>query len=72
MIKLIQNLLGNQKVICNEENGTIQRIKWQYIDDLNFFNAHDLSPRPLLHLYIYVIGLNLGPSYIFSLDKDSM
>ena len=31
MIKLMQNLLGDQKVICYEENDTIQRIKWQYM-----------------------------------------
>ena len=35
MIKLMQNLLGDKKVICYEENGTIQRIKWQYIEALN-------------------------------------
>ena len=35
MIKLMQNLLGDQKIICYEENGTIQRIKWQYIKALN-------------------------------------
>ena len=29
------NLLGDQKVICYEENGTLQRIKWQYIEALN-------------------------------------
>ena len=31
----MQNLLHDQKVICYEENGTIQRIKWQYIEALN-------------------------------------
>ena len=35
IIKLMQNLLGDQKVICYEENGTLQRIKWQYIEALN-------------------------------------
>ena len=34
-IKLMQNMLGDQRVICYEENGTIQRIKWQYIEALN-------------------------------------
>ena len=37
MIKLMGNLLGDQKVICYEENCTIQRIKWQYIEALNSF-----------------------------------
>ena len=35
MIKLMQNLLGDEKVICYEENGTIQRINWQYIEALS-------------------------------------
>ena len=35
IIKLMQNILGDQKVICYEENGTIQRMKWQYIEALN-------------------------------------
>ena len=38
----------------------------------NLFIAYGLGPRPLPHLYIYVIGLGLRPSYIFSFDKDSM
>ena len=32
MTKLMQNLLGDQQVISYEENGTTQRIKWQYIE----------------------------------------
>ena len=39
---------------------------------INLFIAYGLSQRPLLHLYIYVIGLSPRASYIFSLDKDSM
>ena len=38
----------------------------------NLFIAYGLGLRPLLHLYIYVIGLGPRPSYIFSFDKDSM
>ena len=39
---------------------------------INFFTAYGLGLRPLSNPYIYVMGLNLRPSYIFSLDKDSM
>ena len=35
MIKPMQNLLGDQKVIHCEENGTMQRIMWQYTEALN-------------------------------------
>ena len=35
MTELMQKLLGDQKVICYEENGTIQRIKCQYTEALN-------------------------------------
>ena len=36
-----------------------------------FFNAYSLSLRPLLHLYVYAIGLSLRPSYIFPLTKTA-
>ena len=39
MLKLMQNLLGGQKVTCYEENGTIQRIKWQYMAAPNSVQA---------------------------------
>ena len=55
MIKLMLNLLGDQKVICYEENGTLQRIKWQYIEALNsvqedlwFFFANRLKKQNIL------------------------
>ena len=35
MMKLMQNLLCDQNVICYEENATKQRIKWHYIEALN-------------------------------------
>ena len=39
---------------------------------LNFFNMYDFGLRPLLHPYVYAIGLGPRPSYILSLDIDSM
>ena len=41
MIKLMQKLLGDQMVICYEENFTIQRIKWQYIEALLIEGHHN-------------------------------
>ena len=38
---------------------------------VNFFNAYGLGPRPLLHLYVYVIGHSPRPSYIFPLTKTA-
>ena len=35
MLKLMRNLLGDYKVTYKEENGQLQEIKWQYIDNLN-------------------------------------
>ena len=35
MIKLMQNLLGDYKTICCEENGLLKAISWQYIEGLN-------------------------------------
>ena len=35
MIKLMQNLLGEYKTICCEENGLLKPIRWQYIEGLN-------------------------------------
>ena len=35
MIKLMQNLLGDYKTICCEENGLLKPIRWQYIEGLN-------------------------------------
>ena len=38
---------------------------------LNFFIAYGLGPRPLLHPYVYAIGLSPRPSYIFPLTKTA-
>ena len=38
---------------------------------VNLFNAYNLILRPLLHLYVYAIGLGPRPSYIFPLTKTA-
>ena len=43
-----------------------------FLIKFNCFAMYSLSLRPLLNTYVYVIGLSPRPSYIFSLDKDSM
>ena len=35
MIKLMRNLLGDYKVICHEDDDHPEKIKWQYIEQLN-------------------------------------
>ena len=37
----------------------------------NFFIAYGLGLRPLLHPYVYAIGLGLRPFYIFPLTKTA-
>ena len=61
MLKLMHNLLGVYKVICKEENGELQEIKWQYIENLNniqeelgFTLANKLKKKHILTFY----GLN--------------
>ena len=55
MIKLIQNLLGQYKVICHEEHGELKQIKWEYIEmclglqeDVGFSFANKLKKKHLL------------------------
>ena len=40
MIKLMHNLLGDYKVISNEQNGQMHQIKWDYIEKLNGIQEH--------------------------------
>ena len=35
MIKLMRNLLGDYKVICHEDDDCLEKIQWQYIEQLN-------------------------------------
>ena len=35
MVKLLRNLLGDKKVICHEQNGKLEEIRWRYIESLN-------------------------------------
>ena len=35
MIKLMQNLLGDYKVITSERNGKMHSVKWEYLQRLN-------------------------------------
>ena len=37
MIKLMRNLLGDYKVICHEDDDCLQKIEWQYIEQMNAF-----------------------------------
>ena len=35
MVKLLRNLLVDKKVICHEQNGKLEEIRWWYIESLN-------------------------------------
>ena len=55
MIKLIQNLLGQYKVICHEENSELKQIKWEYIgiylgvqEEVRFSFSNKLKKKHLL------------------------
>ena len=35
MIKMMRNLLGDYKIICHEDDDCLEKIEWQYIEQLN-------------------------------------
>ena len=43
MIKLMRNILGDYKVVCHEDDDCLEKMEWQYIEQLNAVQDLDFS-----------------------------